>query len=74
MSTAQTAEKREDAAAALGAVSSAVRPAKTGVGQKVAIAGTILRLAKRYPVATIVIAGAALAFYASRRYRRATAR
>lgn len=60
-------ETREDAARALGAVTAAVKPRKVGVGQKVAIAGTVLRLAKRYPMATLVIGGVALALYAGRR-------
>ena len=66
MSTPET-ETRKDAAGALGAVGAAVRPSKTGLGEKVAIAGTIYRLARRYPVATLVVGGVALAWYVGRR-------
>jgi hypothetical protein len=67
METAHTAESRKDAAGALGAASAAVHPEKVGLGQKVAIAGTLFRLAKRYPVAALVIGGVALAIYLGRR-------
>jgi hypothetical protein len=68
MPTSQTtADARKDAAGVLGAASAAMHPKKIGVGQKVAIAGTLFRLAKRYPVATLVVGGVALALYVSRR-------
>jgi hypothetical protein len=68
VSTSQTTtEKRKDAAGALGAASAAMHPKKVGMGGKVAIAGTLLRLARRYPVAALVVGGVALAFYVSRR-------
>jgi len=67
MPTTQTAETRKDAASALGAASSAVHPGKTGVGGKIAIAGTVLRLARRYPVAALIAGGVALAIYMGRR-------
>jgi len=60
-------ETRKDAASALGAVSSAVNP-RSGVGQKLAIAGAVYRLARRYPVPTLVVGGIALAIYMSRRH------
>jgi hypothetical protein len=60
-------ETRKDAASALGAASAAVQPAKTGIGGKVAIAGAVLRLARRYPVAALVLGGVALAVYVGRR-------
>ena len=65
MST-ESAEIRQDAAATLGAVSSTVRPSKTGIGEKVAIAGTIYRLARRYPVAALIVGGVALVVYLTR--------
>jgi hypothetical protein len=67
MSTTDTAETRRDAAGALGAMSSAAHPEKTGLMQKVAIAGTIYRLARRYPVAALVVGSIALAVYMARR-------
>jgi hypothetical protein len=67
--SAAARETRQDAAATLGAVSAAVKPGKTGMGQKVAIAGTIFRLARRYPVAALAVGGVALAFYLGRRRR-----
>ena len=67
MSISETRETRKDAAGALGAASAAVHPTKTGMGQKIAIASTLLRLAKRYPVAALVVGGIALAFYVGRR-------
>ena len=67
MSTTEAAETRQDAAKALGAASAALRPSVTGVVEKVAIAGTIVRLARRYPVAALVIGGAVLALYIGRR-------
>jgi len=68
MTASQTStEARKDAAGALGAASAAVRPKKVGMGQKVAIAGTLLRLAKRYPIVALVVGGVALALYVSRR-------
>jgi hypothetical protein len=70
MSTSQTtgsSEARKDAASVLGAASSAVHPTKIGIGQKVAIAGTLLRLARRYPVAALVIGGVVIALYVGRR-------
>jgi hypothetical protein len=70
MPTTQSAETRKDAAATLGAVSSAVHPAKMGVAQKVTVVSTVLRLAKRYPVAALVVGGLGLAVYMGR--RRAT--
>lgn len=66
MST-ETVETRKDAAKALGAASAAVGPASTGIGQKIAIAGTVIRLARRYPVAALVVGGVALALYVRRR-------
>jgi len=59
-------ETRKDAASALGAASAAVHPARTGVGGKIAIAGAVLRLARRYPLATLVLGGVALAVYVGR--------
>jgi hypothetical protein len=67
MATTQTAETRKDAARALGAMSSAVHPKKTGLGGKIAIAGTVLRLVRRYPTAALVVGGVALAVYLGRR-------
>jgi len=67
MSTTSTAETRKDAAGILGAASSAVHPKKTGMGGKIAIAGTALRLARRYPVAALVVGAIALAMYVGRR-------
>jgi hypothetical protein len=67
MSTTRTDEVRKDAAGVLGAVSSAVHPAKAGVGGKIAIAGTLLRLARRYPVVAIIAGGVALAVFIGRR-------
>ena len=68
MSTTRTDESRKDAASVLGAVSSAVHPAKTGVGGKIAIAGTMLRLVRRYPVVALIAGGVALAIFMSRRH------
>jgi hypothetical protein len=67
MNTSQTAEARQDAAGVLGTASAAVHPNKTGMGQKIAIAGTLLRLVRRYPVAALVVGVVALAFYVGRR-------
>jgi hypothetical protein len=67
MSTSEAAEMRKDAAGALGAASAAVHPTHTGIGQKMAIAGTIYRLARRYPVAAVMVAAVALALYVTRR-------
>jgi hypothetical protein len=55
---------RDDAADTLSVASSAVKP---GIGSKVAIAGTVFRLVKRYPVAALLIGGIALAVYINRR-------
>lgn len=66
MSTSAT-ETRKDAASALGAASAAAHPSKTGMGQKVAIATTLYRLARRYPMAALVVGGIGLAYYMSRR-------
>lgn len=66
MSTS-AAETRKDAASALGAASAAASPSRTGVGQKVAIAGAVYRLARRYPVAALIVGGIGIAMYMSRR-------
>lgn len=60
-------EARQDAADTLALAGSAVKPSKVGLGQKIALAGTLYRLARRYPVPAIVIGGIALAYYVSRR-------
>jgi hypothetical protein len=67
-------EARQDAADTLALAGSAVKPSKIGVGQKVALATTAFRLAKRYPVPAIVIGGIALAYYMTRRRGRSTVR
>jgi hypothetical protein len=66
MTTSPAAETRQDAAATLRAASSAVKPDKSGIGGKMAIAGTLFRLSRRYPVAALIVAGAALALYVAR--------
>ena len=40
---------------------------KVRIGQKLAIAGTVYRLAKRYPMPTLIVGGIALAIYMGRR-------
>jgi hypothetical protein len=64
-------ETRETAADTLKAASSALSPHKVGLGQKLALAGTIYRLARRYPVPALVVGGLALAFYLGRRNAQA---
>ena len=61
-----TAETRKDAADTLSVASNAVKPNKAGIGQKIALAGTVLRLARRYPVPAVIVGGIALAYYLSR--------
>jgi len=63
-------DTRQDASSTLKAASAAVQPGKTSIGQKFAIAGTALRLARRYPVAAVIIGGIALAVYMSRSHSR----
>jgi hypothetical protein len=67
-------EARQDAADTLALAGSAVKPSKTGLGQKVALATTAFRLAKRYPVPAILVGGIALAYFMSRRRRQSTVR
>jgi hypothetical protein len=79
MSTLQTEnstapEARKDAADTLALAGSAVKPSKTGLGQKVALASMAYRLAKRYPVPAILVGGIALAYYMSRRRTKSTVR
>jgi hypothetical protein len=62
---------RQDAAETLSAASSAVEPRKTGIGQKIAIASTVYRLARRYPVPALIVGGLALVYYLSHRHGRA---
>jgi hypothetical protein len=69
-----TPEARQDAADTLALAGSAVKPSKTGVGQKLALIGTAYRLAKRYPVPAILVGAIALAYYMSRRRGRSTVR
>ena len=64
--TSEAAETRKDASATLDAASSFVDPGKTGIGQKVAIATAVYRLARRYPVPALIVGGIALAFYMGR--------
>lgn len=75
-STESSAPKARQATAdTLALAQSAVKPAKTGIGQKVALATTAFRLARRYPVPAVVIGGIALAYYMmSRRRARSTVR
>jgi hypothetical protein len=47
--------------------SSAAKPGKVGLGEKVAFAGTVLRLVKRYPVAALAAAAIGVAIYLGRR-------
>jgi hypothetical protein len=70
---APAVEVRKDASAVLGAVSSAVNPSKVGMGQKIAIAATLYRLARRYPVPALIIGGIAVALYMARGRRDTTA-
>ena len=63
-----TTKTRATAADTLSAASSALSPYKTGLGQKLAIAGTIYKLARRYPMPALLIGGVALAFYLGRRH------
>jgi hypothetical protein len=65
---------RQDAADTLALAGSAVKPSKTGIGQKVALASMALRLARRYPVPAVVLGGIALAYYMTRRRGRSTVR
>ena len=72
MSTLQSSEStapesRQDAADTLSLAQSALKPSSVGIGQKLALAGTVYRLAKRYPIPVIVIGAIALAYYVSRR-------
>jgi hypothetical protein len=67
-SDAATDEARKDAAATLSAASSAIKPTKTGIGQKIALAGMAVRLARRYPIPALIIGGIALAYYMSHRH------
>lgn len=62
-----TAQVRKDAAATLGAASSTVDPAKTSTSKKIAIAGALIKLARRYPIPALIVGGVALAFFMSRR-------
>jgi hypothetical protein len=72
--TSSAPEARQDAADTLALAGSAVKPSKTGIGQKVALATTAYRLARRYPVPAILIGGIALAYYMSRRRGKSTVR
>lgn len=70
----ETSEARQDAADTLSLAGSAVKPSKTGIGQKVALATTAYRLARRYPVPAILFGGIALAYYMTRRRGKSTVR
>jgi hypothetical protein len=65
---------RQDAADTLALAGSAVKPSKTGLGQKFALASIAFRLARRYPVPAVVLGGIALAYYMSRRRGKSTVR
>jgi hypothetical protein len=67
-------EARQTTADTLSLAQSAVKPSKAGIGQKIALATTAFRLARRYPVPAVVIGGIALAYYLSRRRARSAVR
>ena len=69
-SGAASPKVRQDAAKTLSAASAAVDPGKGGLGKKLALASTALRLARRYPVAALVIGGIAVVYYLSLRQGR----
>ena len=73
-SSSTSPQARKDAADTLALAGSAVKPSKTGIGQKVALASMALRLARRYPVPALVLGGIAVAYYMSRRRGRSTVR
>ncbi len=56
-------EARHHAASALGALSVMMKPGTMGLGQKVVIAGALLRLARRFPIVAVVSSAVALTFY-----------
>jgi hypothetical protein len=60
-------ESRHDVADTLSMASEAVKPAKTGLGRKIAMAATAYRLARRFPVAALIVGGIAVVYFLSRR-------
>jgi hypothetical protein len=70
MAAPEHGTRRQDAADTLSAASSFVEPAKTGMGQKIAIATTLYRLARRYPLPALLVGGVVLAYYLSHRHDR----
>jgi hypothetical protein len=55
-------------------VSSALQSGNVGLGEKIAIAGTIFKLVRRYPVPALIVGGLVLALYLGRghAHRRVT--
>lgn len=68
MTTLRSPETRKDAAYPLSIASSAMKPSKTGIGQKLALIPVVYRLTKRYPLPALVIGGIAIAYYLSQRH------
>ncbi|HEU4625293.1 MAG TPA: hypothetical protein VFS52_11050 [Steroidobacteraceae bacterium] len=68
MTTLRSPATRKDAADTLSVASSAIKPSRTGIGQKLALVPVVYRLAKRYPMPALVIGGLALVYYMSQRH------